>query len=103
VALDGRPLFERTYRPGGLRHDGPTFVYEELPLPPGRHVLEAVLTERGESDDDDDHDHAAAGHQHHRLAADMDVRARQVFLLELSDEQMLTLRQSQRSLAIESH
>ena len=87
VLLDGQPLLEKTYRPGGLRHDGPTFVYEELTLPPGHHVLEAALAERGETDDD----HAAGGHRH-RLRAEMDVKDGQVLLLELSSEGTLTLR-----------
>ncbi len=47
VTLDGRPVLDKTYRPSGLRGDGPTFVYEELDLPPGRHRLEATLEEAG--------------------------------------------------------
>ena len=29
----------KTYRPSGLRRDGPTFAYEELPVLTGRHLL----------------------------------------------------------------
>jgi hypothetical protein len=86
VALDGQLLLVRTYRPSGLRHDGPTFVYEELTMPLGRHVLEATLVEAGESHGDAD---TARGR---RLTAEVDVRARQVILLELSPERTLTLR-----------
>jgi hypothetical protein len=43
VALDGRPVLDRTYRPGGWRHDGPTLAYAEQALPAGRHVVEATL------------------------------------------------------------
>lgn len=86
VTLDGRPILERTYRPSGLRHDGPTFVYEELSVPLGRHVLEAALVEVGEPPGDGDATHRR------RLTADVEVRARQVLLLELSPERTLTLR-----------
>lgn len=86
VTLDGRPILGRTYRPGGLRHDGPTFVYEELLLPLGRHVLEAALVEVGEPPGDGGTTHRR------RLTADVEVRARQVLLLELSPERTLTLR-----------
>jgi hypothetical protein len=96
VMLDGRPILERTYRPSGLRHDGPTFVYEELSVPLGRHVLEAALVETA----------APAGSAttlppERRIVADVEVEAGQVFLLELSNQQALALRQGGRSLATE--
>lgn len=69
VEWDGRVLLEKTYRPGGLHRDGPTFVYEELPIPLGRHRLVATL--------------AAAGHPpHRRLDQEVDVRPSQALLLE---------------------
>ena len=89
VTLDGRAILEKTYRPSGLRHDGPTFVYEELTVPLGRHALKATLAERGESGDDDAH---AEGAHRRRLSADVDAKSRQVLLLELSDRRELTLR-----------
>jgi len=36
VELDGRLVLERHYSPGGFRHDGPTFGYEEIPCCPTR-------------------------------------------------------------------
>jgi hypothetical protein len=88
VMLDGRPLLDRSYRPSGLRHDGPTFVYEELPLSPGRYRLEATLAEssrppaRG----------GAAPAVERRITADVEVRPEQVLLLELSTERELIVR-----------
>ena len=89
VALDGRPVLEKTYRPGGLRHDGPTFVYEEIAVTPGPHVLAATLAEsRGDPAPGD-----GPSAPERRLVADVDVRPGHVLLLELSDRQELTLRQ----------
>jgi hypothetical protein len=45
VELDGRVLLERRYSPGGLRHDGPTFAYEELAVRPGRYRLRVTLAD----------------------------------------------------------
>lgn len=47
VQVDGRTVLTRTYRPTGLRHDGPTYGYEEIPLPPGRHRLTVRLADTG--------------------------------------------------------
>jgi hypothetical protein len=101
VALDGRPLFERTYRPGGLRHDGPTFVYEELTLPLGRHVLDAALVEMSASEEEEEEEAHATSRRERRIVVDVEVRPGQVFLLELSNGHALTLRQGERSLVTE--
>jgi len=45
VELDGRVLLARPYSPGGLRHDGPTFAYEELAVRPGPHRLRVTLAD----------------------------------------------------------
>jgi coenzyme F420-reducing hydrogenase delta subunit len=45
VAVDGVRVLERTYRPTGLRRDGPVYGYEEIPVAPGRHVVQATLTD----------------------------------------------------------
>ena len=45
VELDGRVLLARHYSPGGLRHDGPTFAYEELVVRPGRYQLRVTLAD----------------------------------------------------------
>jgi hypothetical protein len=89
VTLDGRPVLARTYRPSGLRGDGPTFVYEEVELRPGRYRLEAILAEAGRlpgrSSD-------APPALERRFAADVDVAPGRVLLLELSSQQELVLR-----------
>jgi hypothetical protein len=78
VALDGRPLLDKRYRPGGLRHDGPTFAYEEVRLPAGRHRLEVTVA-----------DAASPGSpqgRRWRLEEEVEVRPRQVLLLDLTEE-----------------
>ncbi|OGL00879.1 MAG: hypothetical protein A3E31_17920 [Candidatus Rokubacteria bacterium RIFCSPHIGHO2_12_FULL_73_22] len=47
VRVDGRPALTRTYRPTGLRRNGPVYAYEELALAPGRHVVGLTLTDAG--------------------------------------------------------
>jgi hypothetical protein len=49
VALDGRTVLTRAYRPTGLRHDGPVYGYEELVVPPGRHELTVGLDAGGDT------------------------------------------------------
>jgi hypothetical protein len=80
VALDGRPVLERTYRPGGLRRDGPTFGYEEVHLQPGRHRIEVDLSDAGEE------------RAHWSLREDVDVAAGRALLVELTEGVGLTLR-----------
>ena len=84
IVLDGRRVLERTYRPGGLRHDGPTFAYEELAVPLGRHRLEARLTDAHEDDEDARPDW--------RLGQDVNIRPGQVLRLELTEEGGLIVR-----------
>lgn len=43
VELDGQPVLAKTYRPTGLRHDGPVHAYEEVRVRPGRHRLTVAL------------------------------------------------------------
>jgi hypothetical protein len=87
VTLDGRPVLDRRYRPSGLRGDGPTFVYEELDLPPGSHRLEASLAEPAGSTGRE-----ATSSPERRLVAEVEVSPGQVLLLELSSQQELALR-----------
>jgi hypothetical protein len=70
VELDGHTVLARTYRPTGLRHDGPVHAYEEVPVRPGRHRLTVTLA--GESAGD-----------RHVLAREVDVRPGRAPLLEL--------------------
>lgn len=87
VALDGRPILEKTYRPSGFGGDGPTFVYEELPLAPGLHRFEATLAETHGSARGDTTSPPAQ-----RLVADVEISPGQVLLLELANQQELILR-----------
>jgi hypothetical protein len=86
MTLDGRRFLERRYRPTGLRHDGPTFGYEELPVPAGRHRLEVTL---GEEDDE----RGSHEPRRWRLERDVEVRPGQAPLLEFSEEAGLTFRE----------
>ncbi|MBI2467047.1 MAG: hypothetical protein HYV62_04405 [Candidatus Rokubacteria bacterium] len=82
IALDGRRVLEKTYRPGGLRHDGPTFAYEELPLAAGRHRLAATLWEARADAGGRDEPEA----RRWRLEREVEVRPNQVLLVEFSEE-----------------
>lgn len=47
VSIDGRPVLARTYRPTGLRRDGPVYAYEEIAVTPGRHAVAVTLADVG--------------------------------------------------------
>ncbi len=74
VRLDGQPVLSRTYRPTGLRRDGPVYAYEEIPVPPGRHTLSIVLGDLG------------AGDRRWRIERDVEIRAGRVALAEYGAE-----------------
>lgn len=74
VRLDGRPVLSRTYRPTGLRRDGPIYAYEEIPVPPGRHALSIVLADPG------------AGDRRWPIERDVEIRAGRVALAEFGAE-----------------
>jgi hypothetical protein len=80
VELDGRPLLAKRYSPGGLRGDGPTFAYEELPVRPGRYVLAVTLA---------DETGARTGGEpppRWRLEQEVEIVPEQALLVELSEE-----------------
>lgn len=85
VELDGRRLLDRAYRPGGLRHNGPTLAYEEVTVPVGRHLLEVVLTDAGDDKED-------VQRRRWRLRQEVEVRPGQVILVELAEDAELTVR-----------
>ncbi len=83
VELDGRTLLAKRYAPGGLRGDGPTFAYEELPVRPGRHVLEVTLADgTGET----------SSAQRWRLREEVEIAKGQAPLVEFSEGTGLTTR-----------
>lgn len=45
VVVDGHTVLSRTYRPTGLRHDGPIYAYEEVRLHPSRHAVSLALAD----------------------------------------------------------
>jgi len=86
VEVDGRLVLEKSYAPGGLRHDGPTFGYEELPVAPGRHVLEVILADaRAEGAQGE-------ARRRWRLVQEVDVAPGRAPLIEFSEAAGLTLR-----------
>jgi hypothetical protein len=86
VALDGRLALEKHYSPGGFRHDGPTFGYEEIPVPPGRHRLEAVLADKRSEQVED------KVRRRWEIAQELEIGAGQALLLEFSEDSGLRLR-----------
>lgn len=43
VTLSGKTLLDRSYRPGGFKHDWPSVAFEELKVDPGTYHLVAEL------------------------------------------------------------
>jgi coenzyme F420-reducing hydrogenase delta subunit len=48
VELDGKRILSKTYYPTGLRDDGPTFAYEEIPASPGIHYIKVRMRDSKE-------------------------------------------------------
>jgi len=86
VELDGQRSLEKSYTPGGLRHDGPTFGYEELPVAPGRHRLRVTLADGRAPGMRED---AARQWQ---VDQEVDLCAGQALLIEFSEASGLTIR-----------
>ena len=86
VELDGQRLLQNTYRPSGLRHDGPTFAYEEVSVPAGRHRLKAILTEAAKGTGEDQQ------RRSWRLEDEVNIRSHQVILIDFSEEAGLSVR-----------
>jgi hypothetical protein len=85
VTLGDRVLLAKTYRPSGLRHDGPTFGYEEVAVPTGRHRLEATLADAGWRADE-------KGRGHWQAARELDIRPGEAILIEFGEETGLAIR-----------
>jgi hypothetical protein len=86
LEVDGQLSLEKSYTPGGLRHDGPTFGYEELAVAPGRHRLRVTLA-----------DGRAPGRPEEaarqwQLGQELDLRRGQALLIEFSEASGLTIR-----------
>ncbi|MCC6608169.1 MAG: hypothetical protein IT515_00650 [Burkholderiales bacterium] len=45
VEMDGKPLYQVTAAPAGLKHDGVSTVYRRLPVPAGKHTFKARLAD----------------------------------------------------------
>ncbi len=43
VELDNKNILSNTYYPTGLKHDGPTFAYEEIAVSPGAHDIKVRM------------------------------------------------------------
>ena len=79
VEVDGHVLLARHYSPGGLRHDGPTFAYEELAVRPGRYRLRVTLA-------DEVADQAGAPPRRWQLDEEVVVARGQALLVEYSED-----------------
>lgn len=85
VAVDGRTTLQKSYAPGGLRGDGPTFAYEEVPLSPGGHRLQVSLAD-GHADRDRDRP------RRFTLEQEVEVKPGQALLVEFTEDAGLTVR-----------
>jgi hypothetical protein len=85
VDLDRRRLLHRRYPPGGLRRDGPSFAFEELAVPPGRHVLDVSLADAAGADPE-----AAA--RRWQAREEVEIRPGQSLLVEFSEEGKFVIR-----------
>ncbi len=85
LSVDGARLLRKSYSPGGLRGDGPTFAYEEVPLGPGQHRLQIVLA-------DGQTDRAGERPRSFTLDREVEVGPGQALLVEFSEDAGLTLR-----------
>jgi hypothetical protein len=86
VVVDGRMLLDRLYRPGGLRHDGPSFGYEEFAVPPGRRLVEVTLADRQAEGA------PADSGRRWQLKEEVDVAPGRALLVEFSEERGLSVR-----------
>ncbi len=48
VLVDGHEVIARSVEAAGARHDRPLYVFQEIPVAPGRHVLEVAFVLAGE-------------------------------------------------------
>ncbi len=91
VELDGRVRLERRYSPGGLRHDGPSFAYEELAVRPGRYLLRVTLAdEMGEPA-------GALTPRRWQLEQEVVIAGGQAVLVEFSEDTGLIRRAAQQN------
>ncbi|MBI2528328.1 MAG: hypothetical protein HYV93_20400 [Candidatus Rokubacteria bacterium] len=84
-SVDGQPRLRKSYSPGGLRGDGPTFAYEEVPVAPGGRRLQVTLAD-GHADRDQDRP------RRFTLEKDVEIKPGQALLIEFSEDAGLTLR-----------
>lgn len=78
VRIDGVTVVDRELRAEGAREDRPTYVFDEIRLPPGPHALEVVFAVA--------HEQAAKSTPPLRLATTVDVPPRGVVLVTHDDE-----------------
>jgi hypothetical protein len=90
VELDGQTLLAKRYAPGGLRGDGPTFAYEELPVRPGPHLLEVLLA------DGTMEPSAAPPGRQWRLRQALEIASDEAALVEFSEDAGLEVRGARR-------
>jgi hypothetical protein len=75
VELDGKPLYDETFPPAGLRHDGAASGYRRLAILAGEHKLKVAFND----------DVRAKGFEYEREAT-IDLKPGQVVLIDLVPE-----------------
>lgn len=88
LTLDGRRVLEKRYQPSGVRKNGPTLIHEELPLSPGAHRLEVVLADASAEAGEEEEERP----RRWQLSQALEMRPRQVILIDFSEEAGLTVR-----------
>ncbi|MBI5044153.1 MAG: hypothetical protein HZC10_10090, partial [Nitrospirae bacterium] len=48
--IDGELKLVKSYRPTGIKKDGPSFAFERISLPPGQHEIDIRMRDSGEKD-----------------------------------------------------
>lgn len=72
--LDGRKAYSHSLPPAGLQHDGPSTIYQRVPVPAGVHHVDVRLRDTGRTDGYD----AAA-------ARDIELSAGQSFVVDFDN------------------
>ena len=50
VQVDGQTVFDQSFQPKGLSHDGPSIAVKRLPMSPGPHQVRVELADTADTD-----------------------------------------------------
>ncbi len=75
MTLDGKVMFDKSVRPSGIWHDGPSYVYRTFTVKPGRHHLVVGLRDSARPEGFD-----------YERSADIDLVAGRYFVVDFSSD-----------------